>query len=119
MKVTITLNAMKFYACHGISTQETKVGNYFTVNISYVCPSEKSCVSDELSDTISYTAIYDVVKSEMGRPSRLLEHIAKRISTALKTAFPQITYLKISVSKINPPLGGEVQSVSVTIEETW
>jgi len=119
MKVTIKLNAMKFYAYHGILLQETKVGNYFLVDISYSCPSENACLSDDLNDTISYAAIYDVVKTEMDRPSKLLEHITKRISTALKSAFPDLTYLLISVSKMNPPLGGEVQSASVTIEETW
>ena len=119
MKVTVKLNAMKFYAYHGISLQETIVGNYFLVNISYICPSEKACISDDLNDTISYAAIYNVVKTEMERPSKLLEHIAKRISTGLKSAFPQLTYLLVSVSKMNPPLGGEVQSASVTVEETW
>ena len=119
MNVTIQLNAMKFYSYHGISLQETKVGNYFMVNISYICPSEKACISDDLNDTISYAAIYHVVKTEMDHPSNLLEHIAKRISTALKSAFPQLMYLKVCVSKMNPPLGGEVQSASVTIEETW
>ena len=119
MKVTIKLNAMKFYAYHGISLQETTVGNYFMVNISYICPSEKACVSDDLNDTISYAAIYNIVKTEMEHPSKLLEHITKRISTALKSAFPQLMFLIVSVSKMNPPLGGEVQSASVTIEETW
>ena len=119
MKVTIELNAMKFYAYHGISVQETKVGNYFIVYISYVCPSEKACISDDLNDTISYADIYQVVKTEMERPSKLLEHITERISTALKKAFPQLIYLKICVSKMNPPLGGEVRSASVTIEKAW
>jgi dihydroneopterin aldolase len=119
MEVTVKLNAMKFYAYHGISLQEAKVGNYFMVNISYICPSEKACVSDDLNDTINYAAIYNVVKTEMECPSKLLEHITKRILTALKSAFPQLTRLIVSVSKMNPPLGGEVQSASVTIEETW
>ena len=119
MKVTVELNAMKFYAYHGISLQETKVGNYFVVNISYVCPAVKACISDDLDDTISYADIYDTVKNEMERPSKLLENITQRIATAIKSAFPQLTYLKICVFKMNPPLGGEVQSASVTIEETW
>src|SRR5215510_6331908 len=54
MKVTIELNAMKFYAYHGISLQERIVGNYFSVNVSYICPHGKACFSDDLNDTISY-----------------------------------------------------------------
>jgi len=119
MKFTIELNAMKFYAYHGISRQETKVGNYFMVDIAYACPSEKACMSDDLNDTISYADVYDVVKTEMECPSKLLEHLTARISKALKSAFPQLSYLKIRVSKMNPPLGGEVQSASVTTEKAW
>ena len=119
MKFTIELNSMKFYAYHGISLQETKVGNYFIVNVAYACPSEKACLHDDLSDTVSYADVYNVIKSEMERPSKLLEHITERISKALKSEFPQLSYLKISVSKMNPPLGGEVQSASVTIEKAW
>ena len=119
MKITIELNAMKFYAYHGILLQETKVGNYFIVDIAYSCPSEKACITDDLSDTISYADIYNVVKTEMELPSKLLERLTERISKALKSTFPQISYLKISVSKINPPLGGELHSASVTIEESW
>ena len=119
MKITIELNAMKFYAYHGISSQETKIGNYFMVDISYVCPSEKACITDDLHDTISYADVYNAVKTEMECPSKLLEHVAERISNALKAAFSQLSYLKVRVSKMNPPLGGEVQSASVTIETEW
>ena len=119
MNIIIELNAMKFYAYHGILPQETKVGNYFIVDIKYSCPSEKACLSDEIKDTISYTDVYNVVRTEMKDPSKLLEHITERISKALKTNFPQLSYLKIRLSKLNPPLEGEVQSVAVVIEKLW
>ena len=119
MNITIELNAMKFYAYHGILPQETKVGNYFIVDILYSCPSEKACLSDEIKDTISYADVYNVVKTEMGNPSKLLEHITKRILRALKIKFPQLSYLKIRLSKLNPLLGGEVYSAAVVIERSW
>ena len=119
MKFTIELNSMKFYAYHGILLQETIVGNYFIVNVSYSCHFIKSCLTDDLNHTINYADVYNVIKIEMQRPSNLLEHITERIFKAIKSEFPQLSYLKISVSKLNPPLGGEVQSASVTIEEAW
>jgi len=119
MKIVVELNAMKFYAYHGISPQETKVGNNFVVDVSYAGPVEKACLSDDVKDTINYSEVFRVVQKEMECPSKLLEHITARISSALKTAFPQLSYLKIKLSKLNPPLGGEVQSASVTIEKMW
>ncbi|MDR2232129.1 MAG: dihydroneopterin aldolase [Tannerella sp.] len=119
MNVLIELSEMKFYAFHGVSAQEKAVGNIFTVDISYRCPSSEACSSDNIEDTVSYADVYCVVKKEMECPSRLLEHLAARISTSLKAGFPQLTYLKIRVSKANPPLGGEVKSASVVIEHEW
>ena len=115
----IELKSMKFYAYHGVSRQERIVGNYFTVDIAYSFPMDNACLSDDVNDTISYVDVYNVVKVEIGRPSNLLEHLTERISKALKADFPQLIYLKIKLSKLNPPLGGEVHSAAVIIEKSW
>jgi len=119
MKTIIELKSMKFYAFHGVFEQEMTVGNYFIVDISYSFPMDKAFLSDNINDTINYMDVYQVVKSEMGRPSKLLEHLTERISGVLKSDFPQLTYLKIKVSKLNPPLEGEIDSASMTIEKSW
>ena len=107
---------MKFYAYHGVSRQETNVGNYFTVDLSYSFPMDKACLSDDINDTVNYADVYKVVKNEMERPSKLLEHLTGRIFETLKSDFPQLSYLKINVSKLNPPVEGEIHSASVTFE---
>jgi len=119
MNLLITLNAMKFHAFHGVSPQEETVGNTFTVDISYAFRSLKACLHDDINETVSYADVYNIVQSEMKFPSHLLEHVAVRILIALKTRFPQLSYLKISVSKLNPPLEGEVQSATAVIEQHW
>jgi dihydroneopterin aldolase len=119
MNITIGLDAMKFYSYHGVSHQEAKFGNYFIVDITYACPCEKACFSDDLNDTINYQDMYYVVKTEMEKPSKLLEHITERIARTLKSKYPQLTYLKIKLSKLNPPVGGEVGSAWVTIERNF
>jgi len=119
MKTFIELKSMKFYAYHGVSKQEMTVGNYFIVDISYSFPMDKAFLSDDIRDTINYADVYAVVKTEMGRPSHLLEHLAERISKALKSAFPQLSFQKIKVSKLNPPVEGDMFCASVTIEKSW
>ncbi|MDR3261497.1 MAG: dihydroneopterin aldolase [Tannerella sp.] len=118
MELMIELTGMKFYAFHGVSPQETLVGNDFTVDISYAfAPEEAVFESDDLHNTISYADIYGIVKAEMERPSRLLEHVAGRIFRAVEAAFPQLTHITLKLSKWNPPLRGEVHSASVTIKK--
>ena len=49
-------------------------------------------------------------------PSRLLEHVAQRIIDRIKSSVAGLERIRVRVSKINPPIGGDVQSVSVLLE---
>lgn len=119
MGFRIELKDMKFYAYHGVLPQETRVGNNFVVNIVLDAPLAKAVQSDDLEDTINYAGVYALVKKEMLIPSKLLEHAAGRILRSLKEHFPQITAIELSLSKLNPPLGGEVYSASVILREVF
>ena len=115
MTTKITLQAMKFYAYHGVLEQERRVGNTFVVDLTLTAPLEKAVPSDQLEDTINYAEVYELTKQEMNIPSQLLEHVAGRICRALRHHFPQIEQIEIRVSKLNPPFGGDVHSASVLL----
>ena len=115
MTTKITLQAMKFYAYHGVLEQERRVGNTFVVDLTLTAPLEKAVQSDQLEDTINYAEVYELTKQEMNIPSQLLEHVAGRICRALRHHFQQIEQIEIRVSKLNPPFGGDVHSASVLL----
>ena len=115
MTTKITLQAMKFYAYHGVLEQERRVGNTFVVDLTLTAPLEKAVQSNQLEDTINYAEVYELTKQEMNIPSQLLEHVAGRICRALRHHFPQIEQIEIRVSKLNPPFGGDVHSASVLL----
>lgn len=119
MTSKIELKEMRFYAYHGVAPQETVVGNTFIVDLLLTAPLEQAVRSDNLNDTINYAEVYELVKEEMSLPSRLLEHVAGRILGALKRRFPLLEAARISVSKLNPPFGGEVRSAAVILEITY
>ena len=114
---TITLQNMKFHAYHGCLDFEKRDGNTFLVNLILELNTEKAEISDKLEDTLNYQEVYDVVKHEMEIPSNLIEHAARRIFDALIENFPQILHLNLRLSKLNPPLGGDVESVSVELDK--
>lgn len=116
---SIEIAEMKFYAHHGVMPQETRVGNNFVVSLVLTAPLSRAVESDALEDTINYAAAYEVVKKEMGIPSRLIEHVAGRILCSLKVRFPQLTETEIKLSKLNPPFGGDVRSASVILREVY
>ncbi|WP_294601005.1 dihydroneopterin aldolase [uncultured Rikenella sp.] len=117
MKSTIELENMEFYAYHGHYEEEQRVGNRFRVDLRFEVDSREAAGTDELADTISYLDVYACVRRQMEIPSRLLEHVSGRIVAALREEFPAMGALRLKVSKLDPPLGGQVEKVSLVTED--
>ena len=116
MNVVIELLDMRFWAHHGCFDEEQQTGTHFSVDLSIEAPSvHKAVHSDRLEDTLNYQSVYDLVKQEMSQPSHLLEHVAGRILHRLKSEFPATGKIKVSISKWNPPLGGQVGASRVVM----
>lgn len=113
----IAIEGMDFYSFHGHFAEEQLIGTHFRVDLSVETDTSLAESNDHLTDTLDYQALYQVVKAEMNKDSKLLEHVARRIIEAVKREFPQVTYTNVTVAKLNPPLGGKMEAVSVTIEE--
>ena len=111
----IEIEGMHFYAYHGHFEAERTVGSEFQVDVSLETDCLKAAASDDLEDTLNYQAVYDLIKKEMQVKSHLLEHVAKRILDALFSEFPFIQNAKIKISKLNPPMGGQIEKASVTL----
>lgn len=108
---------MQFFAHHGCFAAERVVGTRFSVDLSFSTDTSKSELSDDISDTISYLDVYQVVKKEMETPSNLLEHVARRIRERIASRFPKALHIRVEVRKLNPALGGEVGYSAVLLEE--
>lgn len=111
----VEIEGMRFYAYHGHFEAERVVGNEFLVDVSIETGCEAAAASDKLDDALNYQAVYDLIKREMQVKSHLLEHVAGRILNALYVEFPSVQKVKIKVSKINPPMGGQIEKASVTL----
>ncbi len=111
----IEIEGMEFYAFHGHFKQEQVVGNKFLVNISLETNCKKAGLTDNLNDALDYQKVYNLIKKEMDQKSFLLENICSRILDRLYLEFNIIEKATIKVSKINPPMGGQIKKVSVTM----
>lgn len=109
----IELEGMKFYAFHGHYPVEKEVGNEFIVDLTIEVDSRKAGETDDLANALNYQLAYEIVKAEMAKKSDLLENVATRILDRLFIRFPEIRNSQIKVSKLNPPMGGEIKKVSV------
>jgi dihydroneopterin aldolase len=106
---------MEFYAYHGHFIEEQVVGNKFLVYAAIETNCTFAGSSDDLNDALDYQQVYNLIKTEMQQSSYLLENICSRILDKLYANFNTIQKATIKVSKINPPMGGQIKRVSVTM----
>ena len=111
----IHLRQVRFHAFHGVLSQERQVGADFVLDLKVGYPLEQAMQSDEVTDTLNYAALYDLVAHEMQQPSKLLEHVAGRIVEAIGKTFPQVTSIDLELIKLNPPMGADCEGASVEI----
>ncbi|MFO8053670.1 MAG: dihydroneopterin aldolase [Bacteroidales bacterium] len=111
----ISIEGMEFYAYHGCFQEEKQIGTKFILDIHLDAPTYEAEKTDDLSKTINYQEVYSIIKKEMEHSSDLLEHVGRRILTVIRDAFPQIDEADITVSKINPSIGGKIKRVSVSL----
>jgi dihydroneopterin aldolase len=114
----ITLSGMEFFAYHGCFVEEQIIGNKFIVDLEFFASTENAENTDNLSSTVNYQLVYQLVKAEMDIKSKLIEHVARRILDALYKQFPDIGDAKVTVSKLNPPLKGKVGKVCFTLSRS-
>ena len=111
----IRLNNIRVHAWHGCLKEESIIGSDYRVDLEVGSNLSIPSQTDQLSDTVDYVHLNNIVKEEMGIKSKLLEHVAKRIIDRIFIEIPTVTTAEILVSKINPPIGGDVESVSVIL----
>lgn len=110
------LKTMRFYAHHGAFAEERQIGGYYEVDVTYTLDAGKAEQDDDITETVNYQEIYDTVKEEMNKSSKLIENVSRRIADSIKRKFKQIDSIELTLSKMTPPLGGDVERVTYTIK---
>ncbi|HLA54867.1 MAG TPA: dihydroneopterin aldolase [Flavobacterium sp.] len=113
----IRLKNIRTFSFHGCLDEESKIGSEYSTDLEIKTDLRKSSQSDELKDTIDYVFLNQIVKEEMAQRSNLLEHVAHRIITRVFKEIPEVSRIVLSVSKLNPPIGGDVEAVTIQMEE--
>ncbi len=109
----IRVTNIRTYAYHGCLSEETAIGSDYRVDVEIEADLSTSASSDTLSDTVDYVLLNHIVKEEMAIPSDLLETVCERILMRFLKEEALIEKATVSVSKLNPPIGGDVEMVTV------
>ncbi|MCK9449717.1 MAG: dihydroneopterin aldolase [Bacteroidales bacterium] len=112
----ISIEGMEFFAYHGCFAEEQLIGTWFVVDLFLEVDTRQAEQSDEVNDTVNYLEVYQVVKREMEINSKLLEHLGRRILNQVKETFAMVGHARIKIRKMNPPLGGKMNFVSLEMQ---
>ena len=114
----VALEGIEFFAYHGYYEEERKIGNKYEVNIEVSSDLSIAAKSDALSGTVNYEVLYKIIQDEMMIPSKMLEHVGKRIIDKVMKTFSEVHSTTIEISKFNPPVKGVCRKAKVTMTES-
>ncbi len=112
---TIKVENIKVYAFHGCLEEEGRIGSEYSLDVTVTADLSTSAVTDDLKDTVDYVLLNAIVTEEMAKRSKLLETVAQRILDSIFKKSPLVTFAEVKLSKINPPIGGNVEKVSILL----
>lgn len=113
----VSLQGLEFHAYHGVYPHERSSGNKFEVDVIVETKFSETAFQDDLSGTLNYEDLYSIVKTEMDKPSKLLETVGYAIATKVLETFAEAKYVEVQISKFNPPIGGVCRKATVTVNK--
>lgn len=105
------------FAHHGCLKEETQIGSDYRVDLEVKANLQTSAKSDKLIDTVDYVLLNRIIKEEMKVPTYLLETVAKRILKRILKEDELVSKATVWVRKLNPPIGGDVEMVTIKMTE--
>jgi dihydroneopterin aldolase len=117
MTDTIHIEGIKLYGYHGCLEEEAKIGGNYVIDVYLTTDFSEAVKTDELTNTIDYGAVYEICKAEMAIRSKLIEHVCYRIYKKISSTFPPLQAVRVRVTKLVPPMNGDVDKVSVEIKD--
>jgi dihydroneopterin aldolase len=111
----ILITGAHFFARHGVSDDEQRLGGRYVVDVELEHALARAATSDDLADTISYADVYDSVREIVeGKSFRLIETLAEHIAQTLLARFPAERVM-VRVKKQPPPTNGIIDFAGVEI----
>ena len=109
---TIQLVDILLHGYHGLFEEEKLVGNTFKINVTVVYQPSTFPITN-LSDTIDYGAVFQILQTQMQIATPLLETLAANFCISVFEKFMTAQEISIHIQKMVPPIAGMVGSVAV------
>jgi len=112
----IEIKGIKSFGYHGVLESEMVTGQDFYVDVVLEVDLTRASITDDVSDTINYAEVTDLVVAEItGDRVSLIEKLAGNIADRIKATYPQAATVSVTVHKPQAPVHAQVKDISVTI----
>ncbi|MGZ3862631.1 MAG: dihydroneopterin aldolase [Bacteroidia bacterium] len=112
----IAVEGIKVYAYHGCLDEEARIGGHYIVDVYMETDFTKAAQTDDLALTVDYCTVYEIAKKEMAIRAKLIETVAERIHKNVLKTFPMVSKTRVKLTKLSPPMNGNVEKVYVEVE---
>ena len=117
MKTVLFIDNLEVFANHGLFEEENKLGQKFIFDIECELNYKKAMFSDEMTESISYADIAEVVvKTATTNTFNLLERLAGEILKNIFTEFPQIENINLKINKPGAPIKYHFEKCGVEVK---
>ena len=117
MRTVLFFDNLEVFANHGLFEEENKLGQKFIFDIECELNYKKAMFSDEMTDSISYADIAEVVvKTATTNTFNLLERLAGEILKNIFTEFPQIENINLKINKPGAPIKYHFEKCGVEVK---
>lgn len=112
----IIMKNLSFFGTHGVLPEENKLGQKFIIDAVLYLDLLKAGQSDEVTDTVSYAEVYEVIRRQTCQEQyKLLEALAHHIAEEILEKYPVIAEVEVTVKKPEAPVPGIFDYFAVEI----
>ncbi|AZS13101.1 dihydroneopterin aldolase [Paenibacillus lutimineralis] len=111
----MVLRGMEYYGYHGVFDEERKLGQRFFVDLELELDLSVAGRNDDLSQTVNYAEIHELVKGIVQQKSfKLIEALAEHIASSVLDTYTMVDALTVHVTKPHPPF--DIHFKGATVE---
>ena len=110
----VSLEGVRIFAFHGFYPEEQVLGTEFILDIDAsldVFDNGK----DDLANTVNYVRLFEIASEEMKITRKLIETVAHSILERIRHEFLAVQFIRVSIRKLNPPMGAEVRNSAIEL----
>ena len=111
----VRLRNAVFYGHHGVHDEEHRMGGRYEVDVTMELRSDRATRNDDIQATVDYELVHKLVQRIVtSERFNLMERLAGRIAEDVIAIGGNVSNVKVTVRKPNPPIGGTADCVEVT-----